>query len=83
MRAVGFGLLTIVFSWACLTLHQSGSIDLSMRVNKVPAVFQLSRAVDGWQFELVVAICGLLVLGCVLAVGLAVWDLIAPEKFES
>ena len=83
IRIAGFGLLTLVFGWACLMLHQSGSIDWNVRANRVPAVFQLSRAADGWQFDLAVAICGLLALASVFAVGLAISDLAAPEKSES
>lgn len=83
MRALGFGLSTLVFSWACLSLFQAGSIDLSFTANKVPAVFQLSRAVDGWQFDLVVAMCGLLALASVFVLGLAVSDLLAREQAES
>jgi len=83
MRVAGFGLLTLVFGWACLALHQSGSIDFHLRANRVPAVFQLTRAVDGWQFDLLVAVFGLLALASVFAVGLAISDLITPEKAES
>jgi hypothetical protein len=83
IRIVAFGLLTLVFSWAFLTLHRSGEIDWSLRVNKVPSVFRLSRAVDGWQFDLLVAICGLLALASIFLVGLAISDLIAPGKAEA
>lgn len=82
VRAAAFGLLAVVMSWACLATHRAGSIDLSLRANKVPAVFRLSRAVDGWQFDLVVAIYGVVALASIFAVGLAISDLVIPEKAE-
>lgn len=82
VRAVAFGLLALVMGWACLATHRSGSIDLSLRANKVPAVFQLSRAVDGWQFDLVVAIFGTLALASVFAAGLAIFSMVTPEEVE-
>ena len=80
LRVVGAGVLSLIFGWASFAFHQSGSIDWSLRVNRVPALFQLSRTADGWQFDLVVAMCGLVALAGVVALCVAVWDLIAPEK---
>ena len=80
VRAVGFGLLAFVFGWLCLAVHQSGAINLAFRSNRTPVSFQLSRALDGWQFEFVVALLGALALSSVLAASLAVLTLLKPER---
>jgi hypothetical protein len=82
IRAVAFGLLAIVLSWVCVAIYRSGSIDLTLRVNRVPTVFQLNRGGSGWQFELVVAVCVGLALACAVAFALAIIDLFKSEEGE-
>jgi hypothetical protein len=80
VRAVAFGLPAIVLSCVCVAIYRSGSIDLTLRFNRVPTVFQLNRGGSGWEFELAFAICVGLALACAVAVALAIIDIVKPEK---